>query len=307
MALPSTILFDYPSVEAVCSYILASQVGRQLAGWRFQGWLAGAACTRRYFECATVAAAHAQTPHILHHLQGPQGGASRRNSLVDQGGRGGRRTSTNMGRRTTATRRRTSVVGYRRETLTGARPCRLPLLVMLLRLQTCGETTLTLPPSAVGGARRVTHQSLFAHGTLASMPLDGHRCVREGGFAPACLVRACLHGRALRFLAPTSFLFPPPPAGLLSWRPGVPLSPAVCPPCKWSWPRLRHFVCQLALAATALPRLARTCLALCRWGAGTGMGWRAVPQPPAPRRLPVLAASWQVRLRSLFACVLVML
>jgi len=27
MALPSTILFDYPSVEALCGYILAAQVG----------------------------------------------------------------------------------------------------------------------------------------------------------------------------------------------------------------------------------------------------------------------------------------
>lgn len=31
MLLPSTILFDYPSVEALCAYILACQVGGE--GW----------------------------------------------------------------------------------------------------------------------------------------------------------------------------------------------------------------------------------------------------------------------------------
>jgi 3-oxoacyl-(acyl-carrier-protein) synthase len=118
MALPSTILFDYPSVEALCGYILAAQVPP-----------AGAGGNSRRGSLVALSPG----PGPLAQLQ--PGRVS---------GPGRRTTAGYAGRRTTS--------GYRRRTTTQ------------------------------DGGRRVTYQSMFAHGTLATVPLDGRRAtVTPGG------------------------------------------------------------------------------------------------------------------------------
>ncbi|KAL4457259.1 hypothetical protein ABPG75_012124 [Micractinium tetrahymenae] len=105
VVLPSTVLFDYPSIEALCGYILATQVPTTSSRRASQLELPVMAVAVPSLAAAAAAAA-----------------ASRRASTV-------------AGRRGT-------ISGYRR---------------------------------SGGGLRRSTLQSMFAHGALASIPLDGRR------------------------------------------------------------------------------------------------------------------------------------
>lgn len=194
--LPSTVLFDYPSAEALCGYILATQqalaaaVAAATDGPSRPGSRRGSGMLRRM-----SAGPGGLGMGLLASANG-----SRRGSGIGIGG--GRPGAAVLMQAAVAARR---ITAQHRE-----------------RRRTTGLAPLGHRPTADSTNRRLTAQhSMFAHGQLAVMPLDGRRVTvlpHPGSAAVPTLQVVTITAAALRMGAASTA--PPTGAALSAPAPG---------------------------------------------------------------------------------------